>query len=327
MRVIFLVNASHLSGGGHFFRCLSFWQYLHKKKIKCFFIDSFLENLYIKILDKNKICKITYEFFCKNDWKDDLLIIDSYEIDFHTQKKLSKMNIKILKIDDHASDNIYADFILNQNYKNLKEIYKDISFKSAKLLLGPDYCLLSYDLLKNRNLQNIKIDDFDFSKVLIFLSLSIDINSLKLLLEKIDKIKLINNVDIIFSGTDNEINNLLKIKKSNQVWTFFGFQNNFADFLSQYKFVIGSCGFNAYERSFLGIFSINFILADNQKYIAKTLIENKSSIVYENFEYGVNNIQEDLKCLDSEDIYRYRLNSFNLLDEKGPLRIINEIFK
>ncbi len=93
-----------------------------------------------------------------------------------------------------------------------------------------------------------------------------------------------------------------------------------AELMSQADLAIGASGSSSWERCALGLPTINYVIADNQKPIAKELAKNGASITIQStkdLSDAVGKIKESLNA--------FSLASAKLVDGMGVSRVINSM--
>ena len=96
-----------------------------------------------------------------------------------------------------------------------------------------------------------------------------------------------------------------------------------AELMSQADLAIGASGSSSWERCALGLPTISFVIADNQKPIAKELVKNRASIMVQSAK-DLSDALGEIK----ESLEAFSLASAKLVDGIGVSRVIdNLLFK
>ena len=166
----------------------------------------------------------------------------------------------------------FCDIIIDQNYvKNYKTRYDKIVNKNCLKLLGPKFCINS-DIKKTSNFKN---QNTKIKRIFIFFSSVF----LPKIFEKIISLfsnKKFKNIRIDFIIGNLERKKFLKLKKSvNQNINLMIKSKNMKKLMSKADLAIGSGGTNTWERISLGLPSIVFCIAANQKKICEFLSKEK----------------------------------------------------
>jgi UDP-2,4-diacetamido-2,4,6-trideoxy-beta-L-altropyranose hydrolase len=217
------VDGDNKIGHGHYTRCLALANILSKNFEITFISKSITQELTNKlVINKFKLVKILEESnFISLINKNTIVIIDGYNFDINFQQLVRSKCKKLVYIDDLNSQELEVDLIINHipglNSHNYKNINTD-----AALALGLEYSLLRPAFLKNiknknhnNTLNSVFVcfggsDQFNLSEKIVNYLINIEeiksivvvtgssyenIDSLKLLLAKNQKIKHWHNID------------------------------------------------------------------------------------------------------------------------------------
>ena len=297
MIAVFRVDASTQIGSGHVMRCLTLAQKLKKEKqADVYFAIRFLEgNLINLVRDKGftvlclpeapvnnelqgyaKWLTVTQ----KQDAKDtiaainellniDLLIIDSYAIDYTWESELRPFVKQIMVIDDLANRKHDCDILLDQNfYLNKKNRYEGLVPRNCKLYLGPKFALLREEFYKAK--EHLRKRDGSIKNILVFFGGSDLTNETEkaiqaiILLDKPD-IK----VNVVVGSANKNKEKIEKLCKQYQQFSFHCQINNMAELMNEADLAIGAGGITIWERFFMELPSIVISIADNQRKICE----------------------------------------------------------
>ena len=318
MKTIIRTDASHIIGTGHVMRCLTLAQTLQNKGAEVQFIcrkhkgnlidkicSTGFHTFELELTDEKEVDnKLAYTSWlgatqqkdvdeCINilkDKKTDWLIVDHYSLDEYWQKSLKPYYKKLMVIDDLADRQFDCDILLNQNLGSTKEQYKNRVPKSCELLLGCEYALLRPEFSKLRGQA----------------------------LEKRKKTKEIKNILISMGGGENKIiydilkqldsrfNVVVVLGKNflfnKKVQSYVDGKNikiimetdNMAKLMLDADLAIGAGGSTSWERCCLGLPTIVFMIADNQREVVKNLEQLGAVIVAENLKEDLQLIMRDI---------------------------------
>ena len=318
MKTIIRTDASHIIGTGHVMRCLTLAQTLQNKGAEVQFIcrkhkgnlidkicSTGFHTFELELTDEKEVDnKLAYTSClgatqqkdvdeCINilkDKKTDWLIVDHYSLDEYWQKSLKPYYKKLMVIDDLADRQFDCDILLNQNLGSTKEQYKNRVPKSCELLLGCEYALLRPEFSKLRGQA----------------------------LEKRKKTKEIKNILISMGGGENKIiydilkqldsrfNVVVVLGKNflfnKKVQSYVDGKNikiimetdNMAKLMLDADLAIGAGGSTSWERCCLGLPTIVFMIADNQREVVKNLEQLGAVIVAENLKEDLQLIMRDI---------------------------------
>ncbi len=310
MKVVFRVDASLEMGTGHIMRCLTLANELKQQNHEIVFIcreltgnlillikypvlvlpknDNFQsDGLYLNWLGatQEQDAEQTIKVIPKNT---DLLIVDSYALDEIWHKQLIPYTKKIMVIDDLADRQFDCDVLLNQNLGTQIEDYKDKVPDDCELLLGCDYALLRPEfpnlrekaLIKRKNTKVIK-------NILISMGGSDITNKTYDILQEVSDDL---NIVVILGGIsphNKMIKNYAKSKKNVKVVVD---ADNISRLMFDADLAIGAGGSTSWERCCLGLPTLLYVLAENQRKIAGNLEELGAVKIVDNLKVNLQNI-------------------------------------
>jgi len=339
--IVFRVDSSLDIGFGHVMRCLTLAKALVSKHTSILFICrkqegdpiSHIKSKGFRVFELPEInnCDKNLGFLGTSQLQDakdcydvlenfvpDLLIVDHYSIDFNWQKQLKNRFKKLMVIDDLGNRRHNPDFILDQNFGSNELKYKSLVPKNCMQLLGPNYALLRDEFLHLRNKSLLRRNEFKLNKILINMGgIDSDNYTYKILallqnLRNFRKIKII----VAISSKCPNLKQIKKIASINKQILLKVDSNNIAELMFQADIAIGASGSSTWERCCLGLPSIQFILAENQKSLAHALSEiNAIKLVYD--------LKEIPELLKTADNWAHELiqNSINIVDGRGASRV------
>jgi len=310
MKVVFRVDASLQMGTGHVMRCLTLANELKQQNHEIVFIcreltgnfillikypvlvlpknDNFQsDSLYLNWLGatQEQDAEQTIKVIPKNT---DLLIVDSYASDEIWHKQLIPYTKKIMVIDDLADRQFNCDVLLNQNLGTQIEDYKDKVTDDCELLLGCDYALLRPEfpnlrekaLIKRKNTKVIK-------NILISMGGSDITNKTYDILQEVSDDL---NIVVILGGIsphNKMIKNYAKSRKNVKVVVD---ADNISRLMFDADLAIGAGGSTSWERCCLGLPTLLYVLAENQRKIAGNLEELGAVKIVNNLKVNLQNI-------------------------------------
>lgn len=292
----FRVDASLEIGNGHVMRCLTLAQKLRASVNGiCIFLCKDLAGNLIDEIKKNGFQTFCLTQFNQNiltkkepAWEDDAaqtiayiekikpkwLIVDHYDIDSAWELKLYPYCSNLMVIDDLANRQHYCDLLLDQNLGRKSLDYKNLLIKETSLLIGPQYALLR-DEFQSQRIFSINRKR-ELKKILISVGGVDKENITKQILNSLNSCNLPNNIEITVILGENcpWIKQIIEISKEMK-WKTTTIINckNMAEELALTDLAIGAAGTTSWERCCLGVPSIIFCTADNQRMIAKYLEE------------------------------------------------------
>lgn len=301
MIAVFRVDASTQIGSGHVMRCLTLAQKLKKgKQADVYFVMRLLEGNLIELVKSKGFTVFTLPKAPLNDglkgyakWltatqmqdaeetnavisqlpKIDLLVVDSYAIDYEWESMLRPYVKQIMVIDDLANRKHDCDILLDQNFfLNKEERYNGLVAEDCKLYLGPKYALLREEFYITK--EHLRKRNGGISNILVFFGGSDLTNETE---KAIKAIKLLNKPDIkvnVVVGFSNKHKEIIKKQcRSHPQFYFYCQVNNMAELMNEADLAIGAGGTTILERWFMELPSIVISVADNQTKICEDCAE------------------------------------------------------
>jgi len=253
------------------------------------------------------------------------LIVDHYSLDRTWQVALQATYSKLMVIDDLSDRYHQCDILLDQTFDRKNEDYISWVPDSCKLLLGAKYALLRPEFAQQRETSLKRRQASKVENILITMGGVDPDNVTGMILEAINDCDLPVDVTIlvVMGATAPHIES---VKIQAQCMRFKTIVksgvNNMAELMTNADIGIGAAGSTSWERCCLGLPSLLFVLAENQKLIAKNLQEKKVVRLFENAEQFC----EQLKLLSSE-LMEYSSNASQVTDGKGVERVVREIYE
>ena len=318
MTIVFRVDASILIGTGHVMRCLTLANCFNTLGYSCTFIcrshkghlgDLILsEGHQLRLLannerDANDMCLApwnNHSNWLGVHWSLDAqqskeivenlepqwLIVDHYALDSFWEAEIRPLVKKIMVIDDLSDRNHDCDLLLDQTFNRQKQDYLEKVPSHCVLLCGAQYSLLRAEFsewretsLRHRessglnlilvNLGGVDKDDFT-SRVLLGLRCCD--------LPKTTKIIVVMGRTAPWKSKVTSIASLMPWETEVKIDV-----SSMAELMAESDLAIGAAGATTWERCALGLPSIQVVIADNQRLIAKSLFAVGAVKILENF--------------------------------------------
>jgi UDP-2,4-diacetamido-2,4,6-trideoxy-beta-L-altropyranose hydrolase len=310
MKIVFRVDASLKMGIGHVMRCLTLANELQLQSHEIFFIcrklpgnliflikypvlalpnnDTFqTDDLYLNWLgsSQEQDSEQTIKVIPKNT---DLLIVDNYALDEIWHKKLRLHTKKLMVIDDLADRQFDCDMLLNQNLGAHVQYYDDKVSNNCELLLGCDYALLrpEFQLLREKALTKRKKTK-EIKNILISIG-GVDLSNKTY--DILQDIPDCFNIIVILGGQSQHnkmITNYAKNKKNVKVMVD---ADNMSGLMLDADLAIGAGGSSSWERCCLGLPTLLYVLAENQRKIAENLEQLGAVKIVDNLNENLQNL-------------------------------------
>ena len=314
MKVVFRVDASLQMGTGHVMRCLTLANELKQQNHDIVFIcreltgnlillikypilvlpknDNFQsDGLYLNWLGttQEQDAEQTIKAIPKNT---DLLIVDSYALDEIWHKQLRPYTKKIMVVDDLADRQFDCDVLLNQNLGTQIEDYKDKVPNDCELLLSCDYALLRPEfsnlrekaLIKRKNTKEIK-------NILISMGGSDITNKTYDILQDISDDL---NIVVVLGSSSPHNKMIISYAKDKENIKVVIDADNISGLMFDADLAIGAGGSTSWERCCLGLPTLLYVLAENQRKIAENLEQLDAVKIVDNLKVNLQNILNNL---------------------------------
>ena len=315
MNVIFRVDASVHIGTGHVMRCLTLAKSLKDRGAEVNFIcrkhdGNLIDKIIIEgfnvfelecLSEKKVETKQSYSYFlgvtqeqdaidCKYILqliKVDLLIVDHYALDEEWHQCLNGHYSQLMVIDDLADKFFDCDVLLNQNLGVQIEDYKNKIRNNCKLLLGCNYALLrpEFSNLREWALEKRK-NTIAINNILITMGGNDNENITYDILQQLDGKY---NITVVLGGSPVHKDMIIDYAEGKNIKVIVD-ADNIAELMFEADLAIGAGGSTSWERCCLGLPTLLYITAENQRMVAENL-EKKSAVVI------VKNLKYDLKMI------------------------------
>lgn len=342
--VIFRVDASLEIGTGHVMRCLTLALALKIKKVQAEFICRNHEGNLIDLINRNGftvhiIPKVKGEHsrsitqiqkdsnaLDHSSWlgvsqerdirdsslilrklRPDWLIVDHYALDKTWEIGLVSLYSKLMVIDDLADREHTCEMLLDQTFGRNERDYEHLVPSACLLLMGSKYALLRSEFSHWREKSLKRRKNVQFDKLLITMGGIDKDNITEKVIEQLEEFDLHSDLEItVVMGLSapylSDI--LVKVTKSHLKLSVESNVTDMARLMSNSDFCIGASGATTWERSCLGLPTIQIISADNQGTIAKNVSNYGAALTIRSDEvasldYHIKRLKRDAKTLIS----------------------------
>ena len=317
MNIVFRVDSSSQMGVGHLMRCLTLADELKKQNHNATFICRELKGNLIKSIEHRVLILPIDKDFQSDDlylsWlgatqeqdakqtiqvihdNADLLIVDSYALDEVWHKQLKPHTKKIMVIDDLADREFDCDVLLNQNLASKQGDYQGKVPSDCELLLGCEYALLrpEFAAFRKRALEKRKKTQ-EIKNILISMGGSDKKNITYNVLQQLNDGF---NIVVVLSSASLHREMIMDYVKGKNIEVIIN-ADNMAELMLDADLAIGAGGSTSWERCCLGLPTLLFVTAENQKVIAENL-ERLGAVMI------VRSLKDDLQMIVSNfDLWR-----------------------
>jgi len=342
--VIFRVDASLEIGTGHVMRCLTLARALKIKKVRAEFIcrnhegnlidfierDGFTVHTIPKIegKDSRSITPIRKDsnpldhaswlgVSQERDIRDsslilgklgpDWLIVDHYALDKTWETGVHSLYSKLMVIDDLADREHACELLLDQTFGRNEADYEHLVPSACLLLTGSMYALLRTEFSHWREKSLKRRENVQFDRLLITMGGIDKDNITEKIIDQLEECDLHSDlkITIVMGPSAPYLSNILdKVTKSHLKLSVESNVTDMAELMSNSDFCIGASGATTWERSCLGLPTIQIISADNQGTIAKNVSNYGAALTIRSDEvasldYHIKRLKRDAETLVS----------------------------
>jgi UDP-2,4-diacetamido-2,4,6-trideoxy-beta-L-altropyranose hydrolase len=308
MQIVFRTDASLAIGNGHVMRCLSLAQRLRTQGITCSFVCAQEAGHLNKLLKKHGFeiwplelqeqdtrphaetllphwqldAQATQLAIGKRnvDW----LVVDHYGLDQQWETMLSPEVARLMVIDDLANRPHQCDLLLDANPGRQASQYAPLIPTNCTMLAGPRYALIRDEIHQARLALPTTHDTRTALRILVMMGGVDKDNITGQVLSALDALdsKVMLEIQVVMGPFSPWINQLTEMSRQMH-WPTRVVQNpdNFVELMCVSDIAIGAAGTSALERCCLGLPSVNFVLAPNQRLSALALKAAEASHLVE----------------------------------------------
>lgn len=277
--VFIRADASNQIGTGHLVRCATLAQNLkelgYRITFLCLALSQELSNwmkerdlAVLEVHDDRPPFPLGIE-----PGKDDWLIVDHYGWESSLESAHRSVFKRILVIDDLANRKHDCDLLLDQNYfSDAQSRYQNLVSNKCRLMLGPGYALLRPEYARLRQVSKPK--NGTIKRILVSLGGSDPNNDTALIMQGLAQLKLPNLKVEIIMGMASKNWNEIKHECDNRGFECHRNVNDMAWRMMHADLFIGAGGATTWERLCLGLPSLVFAIAENQKEYSSALAQS-----------------------------------------------------
>ena len=241
---------------------------------------------------------------------------------------MRKQFSRIFVIDDLANRRHDCDILLDQNIYEQEPPYRNLIPEDAMQLLGPHYVLLRKEFAVLRSEVGIREK---VENILVFFGGSDPTNETRKALAALDEVMKrsgrLLKVDVVV-GSSNPFKENIKLYCDSLMFTFHCQINYMAELMARADLAIGGGGTVTWERYALGLPSICWSIADNQKNNlevgcnlgALQYLGEKEKVTHEICAVALGKVIRDQEALSHSSV-----QAMNLVDARGVKRVVDTI--
>lgn len=348
MRFFFRTDANADIGYGHLMRCLTLANQLQTLGAQCYFIcqafDSFPHHLFlgnielclIQASNTQEDSNLSADVLAANNFDGvlDWLIIDHYSLGDNWASSLPKFN-NLLVIDDLVRDHQMASVILDQSLGQTKQAYATKVTARCRLLVGHTFTLLRPEFLQFRARAEAKRTCFQANHLLISVGATDHLNISKKLLNSLAFLpsNYYPKVSIVLSSKAKHISEIKdwiiqhQAKEPARAISLLTDVSNMAKLILDADLAIGASGSSAWERAALGLATLSIVTAENQDFIAQSMLQRGICKTLDIKQNGNQIAKQIIDISTPESITAMSQAGLKTIDGKGCQRVIFEVLK
>jgi UDP-2,4-diacetamido-2,4,6-trideoxy-beta-L-altropyranose hydrolase len=351
--IAFRTDASDQIGTGHFMRCMTLADELKMQGAQIRFISCNLPLHLIEMLNakgmeyislitdasqepidelvhsswlgtsQTQDAQATLQVLADQSW--DWIIVDHYALDERWEAEVRANCKKLMVIDDLADRQHDCDVLLDQNfYADMQTRYIGKVPEDCQLLLGPRYALLREEFRTLR--EKVKVRVGDVKKILVFFGGVDTDNYTSLAMQALAELNSKQQVDVVI-GVQHPNREQIQQACINHGFICHVQTTRIAELMVDADLAIGGGGTATWERCCLGLPTISFCVAENQR---KLIVDAAfAGLLYAPI--SRRNLVEVIRdhvdsLLENPTLIKLISNTaMKFVDGKGPLRIVSAL--
>ncbi|MBL7892778.1 MAG: UDP-2,4-diacetamido-2,4,6-trideoxy-beta-L-altropyranose hydrolase [Bacteroidia bacterium] len=331
-QIFFRADGSPTLGLGHLMRCYSLFEII-SDQFKCSLITKTIPEVLAFQFNQLNTIKITESIdedeeikqFSSIMRKDDIVVLDGYQFTTSYQKKLKKLEVKVICIDDIHAFHFCADAVIN-HAPGIKPTSYSIE-PYTKLFLGLEYAILRKDFYIGVKSREINI----FNTFLISMGgADVENNSLKIARQLIMAIPNAK-INIIVGAANMHIETINTFIKNNGLFKQISISvnlsaNEIINMIEVSHLMICPASTTLYEACAIGIPVISGKTADNQTDIL-TGFDNAAAILNIGDFNAISEVELYNLFLNIESMkplfQQHYSNQKKLINKRAPEQILN----
>ena len=352
-RILFRVDSSDVIGGGHMWRCLRLARSLRATGCEIQFVCREHDGHLIALAENDglpvmKLPPPLHESIQPSDpttWLGvpmeseisemvsilsaghyDVMVLDHYAVNLQYTNQLRSFVSHIVVIDDLANRPLNCDVVLNQNLGFQPELYDGFVPKTCARLVGPRFTIFDEHVLELS--RSAAVREPPYLDALVFFGTHDRAGATLEICRGLAKLEApFEKVTIVASKAAKGRIQLVELVRSQKNWQLIESVPSLGDLISANDVGFGACGSSQWERSLLGLPTLLWTVASNQKKVADFLGDNGLAINMGSF---LDSNHASLPDIRGSAEIRHRLseiskNGMGLFDGKSNERIVAAI--
>lgn len=356
LQAAFRVDASRQMGGGHVMRCLTLAARLTAAGVDVSFIAAAIDEP-LGALVRNAGCRLveidapddgrqTGHDWDRASWPSraqaqdaartaeqlagagyDWLIVDHYGLDAFWEAAMRPYTRRLAVIDDLANRPHDCDLLLDQTYGRDDADYRPVVSSGTELLIGARYALLRPEFALARPAalaRNLNAGSVD--RVLISLGMT-DVGALTEVAARATLAATDADIDIVVGSAAPTIAVLRAFAEQHERVTLHVDTVRVCDLMVRADMAIGAAGTTSWERCCLGLPTVTFAIAGNQRVIAAKLAAAGAVDLIDRPDPGA--IERAVRTMSADLAWRRRLAeaAAGICDGEGAARVASHMLE
>lgn len=287
------------------------------------------ETSYNFVEDLNRYERIDPKSFFQRQNPADLLIIDSYTLDYEYELHFRPLMKKIMVIDDVPNRHHDCDILLDQTYARCTTSYKNLVPIHCKLLIGEKYALLRKEFIKYRPKAYLRRKEFkEVKRVLVSMGGGDPDNHVLKILEILKRSTFSGEIELVLGFSEQNKFYIELYLETYPLHVNIHINPNMAKLIYESDYAIGAAGSSMWERCCLGLPTFMVVCSNDQSLIAVNLHDanaaiNLGEIDSIDIKAAASKIESIMK--DSLRMGTLNKNAFAICDGLGVDRVVKEI--
>lgn len=358
MKVVFRADASIHIGTGHVMRCLTLAEELRRQGGECEFICRAHEGHLGSLITQKgfklhllamqdaqesstrKRTKLVHSDWLGVTWQKDAeevrsilnqlqtnwLVVDHYALDARWEASVCPSNTRLLVLDDLADREHLADILLDQNLGRKAESYMALVPKHCICLIGPEFALLRPEFAQWREVSLARRRQQSLHNRLLINLGGVDRDNVTgQVLEVLKVCNLPDDCEInVIMGATAPWLNQVKLQARELPWpteVSVGV-SDMARRMAEADLAIGAAGSTSWERCCLGLPTLMFVLAENQREVAMTLDQlGAAKLVAEPIDL-VNELPTLINEMEGAELTKMSFIAASIVSGEGNIKLI-----
>ena len=256
----------------------------------------------------------------------DWLIVDHYALDARWEAVLRPVVGRTMVIDDLADRRHDCDLLLDQNLGRCAADYRDLTPPASDALVGPRFALLRPEFAALRAESLVRREDPQLKHLLVTMG-GIDGNDVTgAVLRALNTCDLPPDlrITVVLASQAPWLEQVqAQVATMRRPTSVLSGVSNMARLMTDADLAVGAAGGTSWERCCLGLPTIQFVLAENQKQVAGALAERDAAILFPD-EMGLRDgLAMLLAQLSPERLRALAEHSAEICDGHGAMAVVN----